>query len=156
MFVCLQSWPGDALQAVAARFLDEVEMMDDVRDSCIEMCQQFHTTTMDLSHRYHVELERYNYVTPTSYLELINTFKMLLDKKRRSTWLYHCHICNINILNINMVANQWTSRWNIKISEQNSGISEAFPINPITVKNGWILKLPNNTRTLFCIASFYA
>jgi len=59
-------------------------MTQQVREGCIEMCKQFHTTTMELSERYHVELERHNYVTPTSYLELISTFKMLLDKKRRS------------------------------------------------------------------------
>jgi len=80
----LQSWPNDALQAVATRFLGEVEMTQQVREGCIEMCKQFHTTTMELSERYHSELERHNYVTPTSYLELISTFKMLLDKKRRS------------------------------------------------------------------------
>ena len=28
------------------------------------------------------ELDRHNYVTPTSYLELINTFKTLLEKRR--------------------------------------------------------------------------
>jgi len=32
--------------------------------------------------RYEEELQRHNYVTPTSYLELIKTFKNLLDKKR--------------------------------------------------------------------------
>ena len=46
------------------------------------MCQEFHTTTRQLSERFFTELSRHNYVTPTSYLELINTFKALLDKKR--------------------------------------------------------------------------
>jgi dynein heavy chain len=32
--------------------------------------------------RYFDTLRRRNYVTPTSYLELIKTFKRLLDKKR--------------------------------------------------------------------------
>lgn len=32
--------------------------------------------------RYYNELQRRNYVTPTSYLELIKTFKDLLEKKR--------------------------------------------------------------------------
>ena len=70
------------MQAVATRFLDEVEMDDKIRDGCIEMCKEFHTSTWDLSERFLLELERHNYVTPTSYLELISTFKMLLDKKR--------------------------------------------------------------------------
>jgi len=77
-----QTWPEDALQAVATRFLDEIEMADAERHGCIEMCKEFHTSTHDLSARFLNELERHNYVTPTSYLELINTFKTLLNKKR--------------------------------------------------------------------------
>jgi len=57
-------------------------MEDDIRRGCIEMCQEFHMTTLKLSDRFHIELERHNYVTPTSYLEMINTFKLLLDNKR--------------------------------------------------------------------------
>ncbi|KAI0217392.1 Dynein heavy chain 7, axonemal [Lamellibrachia satsuma] len=77
-----QTWPEDALYAVAMRFYEEIEMTDDIRLGCISMCQEFHTNTRDLSHRFFTELARHNYVTPTSYLELINTFKTLLGKKR--------------------------------------------------------------------------
>ncbi|XP_039700233.1 dynein axonemal heavy chain 7 [Pteropus medius] len=77
-----QSWPEDALQAVASRFLEEIEMSEETREGCIEMCKSFHTSTIDLSTSFYVELQRYNYVTPTSYLELISTFKLLLEKKR--------------------------------------------------------------------------
>ncbi|XP_064167524.1 dynein axonemal heavy chain 7 [Anguilla rostrata] len=77
-----QSWPDDALQAVASRFLEDIEMEDDTRAGCIEMCQSFHTSTIILSGRFLSELQRHNYVTPTSYLELISTFKTLLEKKR--------------------------------------------------------------------------
>ncbi|XP_076459412.1 dynein axonemal heavy chain 7-like [Babylonia areolata] len=77
-----QSWPEDALQAVATRFLEEIEMSEDERNGCITMCKHFHTSTRLLSERFTLELERHNYVTPTSYLELISTFKTLLDKKR--------------------------------------------------------------------------
>jgi len=67
---------------VATRFLDDIEMEDEIRFGCIEMCQEFHTSTLKLSDRFLAELERHNYVTPTSYLEMINTFKLLLDNKR--------------------------------------------------------------------------
>nr|XP_045723438.1 dynein axonemal heavy chain 7 [Mirounga angustirostris] len=77
-----QSWPEDALQAVASRFLEEIEMSEEIREGCINMCKSFHTSTIDLSTSFYVELQRYNYVTPTSYLELISTFKTLLEKKR--------------------------------------------------------------------------
>lgn len=46
------------------------------------MCQMFHTSTEELSEEYYTRLRRRNYVTPTSYLELINTFKTFLSKKR--------------------------------------------------------------------------
>lgn len=77
-----QTWPEDALQAVACRFLEEVEMTDECRESCISMCKIFHISTIELSARFMSELQRHNYVTPTSYLELISTFKVLLNTKR--------------------------------------------------------------------------
>ena len=44
------------------------------------------TNTLFCSHsRYLNELGRHNYVTPTSYLELINSFKTLLQKKQDET-----------------------------------------------------------------------
>ncbi|KAM3608317.1 uncharacterized protein V6R79_023014 [Siganus canaliculatus] len=77
-----QTWPEDALQAVACRFLEDVEMTDESREGCINMCKSFHTSTIELSGRFLSELQRHNYVTPTSYLELISTFKTLLNSKR--------------------------------------------------------------------------
>uniref|UniRef100_A0A8B9CFF1 Dynein axonemal heavy chain 7 n=1 Tax=Anser brachyrhynchus TaxID=132585 RepID=A0A8B9CFF1_9AVES len=77
-----QTWPEDALEAVASRFLEDVEMSKETRSGCIDMCKNFHTSTIVLSDLFHVELQRHNYVTPTSYLELISTFKTLLEKKR--------------------------------------------------------------------------
>ncbi|XP_047226085.1 dynein axonemal heavy chain 7 isoform X2 [Girardinichthys multiradiatus] len=77
-----QTWPEDALQAVADRFLEDVEMTNQTREGCIHMCKSFHTSTIELSARFLLELQRHNYVTPTSYLELISTFKALLSTKR--------------------------------------------------------------------------
>ncbi|XP_031352178.1 dynein heavy chain 7, axonemal-like isoform X1 [Photinus pyralis] len=77
-----QPWPEDALLAVATRFLGDIELTTDERSACIEMCQAFHVSTQDLSAEFYLRLKRHNYVTPTSYLELINTFKGFLTKKR--------------------------------------------------------------------------
>ncbi|KAM7316207.1 hypothetical protein ACRRTK_024887 [Alexandromys fortis] len=44
-----QSWPEDALEAVASRFLEEIEMSEEIREGCIEMCKSFHTSTINLS-----------------------------------------------------------------------------------------------------------
>ena len=77
-----QSWPDDALHAVAARFLEDIEMTDERRLAAVNLCKSFHMSSRDLSTKFLDELGRHNYVTPTSYLELIATFKDLLDVKR--------------------------------------------------------------------------
>jgi dynein heavy chain len=75
-------WPADALNSVAKRFLATVEMETKVRDSCTEMVKYFHETTVNSSTKFLLNLKRHYYVTPTSYLELISTFKKLLKDKR--------------------------------------------------------------------------
>ena len=75
-------WPTDALESVASKFLKVVEMTDELRDKCVEMCIMFHESTNRISNRFLLELRRHYYVTPTSYLELITTFKTLLKEKR--------------------------------------------------------------------------
>lgn len=70
------------MEAVAKRFLSTVELTDLERNAAIEMCQTFHTSTEILSAEFLSRLNRHNYVTPTSYLEMINTFKTLLARKR--------------------------------------------------------------------------
>ena len=46
------------------------------------MCKDFHQTTRTLSTKFLNDLQCRNYVTLTSYLELISTYKTLLAKKR--------------------------------------------------------------------------
>ncbi|PZC81208.1 hypothetical protein B5X24_HaOG213309 [Helicoverpa armigera] len=77
-----QEWPPDALLAVATRFLKDIELTDLERDTAIKLCQVFHTDTQELTRQFLRRLKRFNYVTPTAYLELINMFKSLLNKKR--------------------------------------------------------------------------
>ena len=54
-----------------------------VLDRVISMCKYFQESVKKLSLDYYNTLRRHNYVTPTSYLELILTFKTLLNKKRQ-------------------------------------------------------------------------
>ena len=67
---------------VANKFLEEVDMSNEMRGQCVSMCQHFHQSVRTLSDRYYAILRRINYVTPTSYLELILTFKTLLGRNR--------------------------------------------------------------------------
>ncbi|KAJ8668953.1 hypothetical protein QAD02_000212 [Eretmocerus hayati] len=83
----MQPWPSDALTAVAEKFLAEIELTQAERIAATEMCQFFHVSTQTLSDEFLERLGRHTYVTPTSYLELISTFKDLLDKKRREILL---------------------------------------------------------------------
>lgn len=82
-FYKFQTWPEDALLAVAKRFLSEINLSAKERQACIDMCQDFHTSTQTLAQAYLSQTGRRTYVTPTSYLELINTFKDLIGKKRK-------------------------------------------------------------------------
>ena len=70
-----RAWPEDALEMVAQKFLESVDMEEDVRGHVVSMCKHFHESVRMLSVSFYDELRRYNYVTPTSYLELIQTFK---------------------------------------------------------------------------------
>ncbi|XP_052264555.1 dynein axonemal heavy chain 3-like isoform X1 [Dreissena polymorpha] len=77
-----QTWPSDALEMVANKFFEEIEMEDTLRAGVVFMCKVFHESVFKLSDRFMEMLRRHNYVTPTSYLELILTFKKLLGIKR--------------------------------------------------------------------------
>lgn len=79
-----QPWPSDALLAVSTRFLADEVLTDLERKAAIEMCLEFHKSTQELSANFFLRLRRQTYVTPTSYLELIQTFKHLLNEKRTS------------------------------------------------------------------------
>ncbi|XP_042639137.1 dynein axonemal heavy chain 3 [Orycteropus afer afer] len=78
-----QSWPTDALELVANKFLEDVELDDNIRTEVVSMCKYFQESVRNLSLDYYNTLRRHNYVTPTSYLELILTFKTLLNSKRQ-------------------------------------------------------------------------
>ncbi|TPX33936.1 hypothetical protein SeMB42_g07413 [Synchytrium endobioticum] len=78
-----QVWPEDALEVVARRFLEDVELDNNSRNVVVAMCKEFHVRVRKLSQEFFAGVRRHNYVTPTSYLELIQTYKSLLDVKRR-------------------------------------------------------------------------
>ena len=69
-------------ELVANRFLEEVELDTDERSATVTICKHFHQSTRELSETFLAKLGRHNYVTPTSYLELISSFKKLLGASR--------------------------------------------------------------------------
>uniref|UniRef100_A0A8D2PY76 Dynein axonemal heavy chain 12 n=1 Tax=Zosterops lateralis melanops TaxID=1220523 RepID=A0A8D2PY76_ZOSLA len=79
-----QPWPEDALERVASKFLETLQLTDTERQGVVPICKYFHTSVLSLSQRFLQSLGRHNYVTPTSYLELIAAFQRLLTEKRDS------------------------------------------------------------------------
>ncbi|XP_017758914.1 PREDICTED: dynein heavy chain 1, axonemal-like, partial [Eufriesea mexicana] len=78
-------WPDAALQSVAMRFLTDIQdesITENVLMSIVRMCQHMHSSVIDASALYLKELSRHNYVTPTSYLELLSGYGDLLNKKK--------------------------------------------------------------------------
>jgi dynein heavy chain len=98
-----QSWPEDALTAVANKSIramkgldaavgakgdDELtaeqhEAKEALVESLVNLCMHFHQSVRGLSEQYLHELRRHNYVTPTSYLELLQQFSSSLGAKQR-------------------------------------------------------------------------
>ena len=76
-------WPADALVAVATKFLADIKFdTENTRLSIVKLCQNFHQDAVTLSTSFFEVLKRRNYVTPTSYLELILAYKSNLDLRR--------------------------------------------------------------------------
>ncbi|KAI9202130.1 dynein heavy chain and region D6 of dynein motor-domain-containing protein [Polychytrium aggregatum] len=77
-----QAWPDDALQAVAKQFLHDIDTDESINEAIVSMCRLFHQSVIFLSEKFRLSLSRHNYVTPTSYLELLHAYKTLLAAKR--------------------------------------------------------------------------
>merc|ERR1711892_1632521 len=76
-------WPEDALEMVANTFLNPLKLEQKEHIACVSMCKHFHENVRDLSVDFDARLSRKNYLTPTNYLELIMTFKQLLNRERQ-------------------------------------------------------------------------
>ncbi|RUS78759.1 hypothetical protein EGW08_013475 [Elysia chlorotica] len=79
-------WPSDALKSVATSFLDDIVEVDNsdkvLMDGLVVMCQEIHESVTKNSAKFLAEMSRYNYVTPTSYLELLGIFSKLIGMKK--------------------------------------------------------------------------
>jgi dynein heavy chain len=78
------TWPEDALRSVAANSISEVNDLgsEQVVDGIVNLCVYMHESVREKCSQYKAELNRNNYVTPKSYLELLGLYRRLLDKKR--------------------------------------------------------------------------
>merc|ERR1719454_1249989 len=85
-------WPADALSTVASQFLAQIEMEDKVRESVVKVMVDCQLVVTELTDKYRSEAKRHFYVTPSSYLELINSFTSMLKQQRKivsqAKWRY--------------------------------------------------------------------
>lgn len=76
------TWPAEALQEVALKFLSQVEFSDpEYRTKIASVFAEMHISVIKASSRMLLEMKRYNYVTPTNYLELVKGYRALLGEK---------------------------------------------------------------------------
>jgi len=78
-------WPEEALIGVGRGAINDVAAeleIEDIRNDCVEMFKRIHKSVERISVKFVQELRRYNYVTPSSYLEQLNLFKSILGEKR--------------------------------------------------------------------------
>ena len=79
-------WPEEALRSVANFFLATVDLDTKIKEGVVDVCVAMQTLVVTLSKRFLSEMGRHYYVTPTSYLELISTFKNLLNVQRQEVF----------------------------------------------------------------------
>ena len=75
-------WPVQALNAVAMKMMEETPFDDEQKERIVKATEIFHIESRELSKQFFRETGRWNYVTPTSFLDLMSVFQSLLDKQR--------------------------------------------------------------------------
>ncbi|CAM6094963.1 unnamed protein product [Calypogeia fissa] len=75
-------WPEEALKSVARNFLTATGVLStDEVGKIVTVCVHIHQSVEKRSKDFLQELSRHNYVTPTSYLELLNLFIKQMGEK---------------------------------------------------------------------------
>lgn len=79
-------WPREALLSVAHTFYEKYPWPkgeEFMVQALAKMSVEIHMSVSDKAKRLLSELRRYYYTTPTSYLELINLYLMMLNDKKK-------------------------------------------------------------------------
>jgi len=78
-------WPEEALLGVGrGQILQQDLDLNENLDACVEMFKNIHQSVERKSAEFKDQLNRANYVTPTSFLELLSSYATILKSKRRS------------------------------------------------------------------------
>ncbi|KAG5489239.1 hypothetical protein GH5_00103 [Leishmania sp. Ghana 2012 LV757] len=85
------AWPEQALNSVARNYFAKMPLLEHdaaAVEACTEVCVRIHVSVEAVSARFLAETHRHNYVTPTSFLELLHMFRALMEmqtEKNRTT-----------------------------------------------------------------------
>lgn len=80
------NWPAEALRSVGFSILGHSDLgLGEHESNAVEMFKKIHMSVEEKSKSFFDVLRRRNYVTPTSYLELLSSFGRLLKKKKTET-----------------------------------------------------------------------
>ncbi|CAF4763844.1 unnamed protein product [Pieris macdunnoughi] len=78
-------WPRTALDSVATHFFNnmyELQTTDEVIASMVSVCCFAHQSVVEASARFLAQLNRLNYVTPMSYMEMLAAYAEMFKKKQ--------------------------------------------------------------------------
>jgi dynein heavy chain len=78
-------WPNEALKSVALALLQDSEVAKDEIEKVADIFVIMQDKIVELARRYLEELRKYFYVTPTSYIELVNCFKKMLTNRMKES-----------------------------------------------------------------------
>ena len=88
-------WPEEALINVAANKMTQEDYeLGDHLDAVVSTFKEIHQTVEVQSAEFYERFRRRNYVTPTSYLELLSTYTKLLVKKRKEVGTLRARLSN--------------------------------------------------------------
>eukprot|EP01084_Bolivina_argentea_P091346 164444_1 len=76
------AWPNQALKSVANKYLLNVNLQQDIKHGVVNACVFMQETIINLCNEFAITERINTYVTPTSYLDLLKTFKNLFEKSR--------------------------------------------------------------------------
>lgn len=64
--------------------MEDFDVSENILQGIVIVFQFMHASVVEASERFKQELSRHNYVTPTSYLELLSSYTEIINKKKGS------------------------------------------------------------------------
>lgn len=87
-------WPPEALHSVALGALNDLNENVQEIENIAKICVMMHQLVEDKSERFYYEMKRYYYTTPSSYLELLKLYRIMLKKREEGIVAKRTRIAN--------------------------------------------------------------